>query len=96
MVKTPMVDQDLSLVWEPVSLKIEVGSYLTGKLQNNSSENFRGISLCPLYSNKQLRKIHRRKLEKANIEDRKSNRKSNRDTVKTAIKNKSAQEVMYQ
>ena len=87
-----MVDQDLSLVWEPVSLKIEVGSYLTGKLQNNTSENFKGISLCPLYSNKQLRKIDRIRTEKANTTKRKPSDK----VVNTVIRNKSYKEVAYQ
>ena len=87
-----MVDQDLSLVWEPVPLKIEVGSYLTGQLQNNAAENFRGISLCPLYSNKQLRKIHRIRTDKATI----VNGKANKNTVKTTFRNKSHKEVMYQ
>ena len=87
-----MVNQDLSLIWESAPLKTEVGSYLTGKLQNNSSENFRGISLCPLYSNKQLRKIHRIRKEKINN----VNRRSIEATIKTTNKNKSAQEVMSQ
>ena len=92
MSKIISVDQDLSLVWEPVPLKIEVGSYLTDKLQNNSSENFKGISLCPLYSNKQLRKIHRIRIEKANN----VNRKNNKNTGKIIPRNKSHKEVMYQ
>ena len=92
MSKIISVDQDLSLVWKPVPLKIEVGSYLTGKLQNNSSENFKGISLCPLYSNKQLRKIDRIRIEKATI----VNRKKNKNTGKITPRNKSHKEVMYQ
>ena len=84
MINNPMVDQHLSLVWEPVPLKLKVVSYLTGKLTNSSTENFRGISLCPLYSQKQLRKIHRIKKEKTNN----VNRRSTEATVKTAIKNK--------
>ena len=75
MNKIFMVDQDLSLVWEPVPWNFEVGSYLTGnELPNDSLENVRGISLCPLYSDKQLRKIHRIKKERANIGNRKSNK----------------------
>ena len=92
MNKIFMVDQDLSLVWEAVPLKIEVGSYLTDELQNNSSENFKGISLCPPYSNKQLRKIDRIRIEKATI----VNRKANKNTLKTTPRNKSHKEVMYQ
>jgi hypothetical protein len=70
-----MVDQHLCLVWEPVPWNFEVGSYSTGnELPNNSLENVRGISLCPLYSNKQIRKIHRIRKERANIGNRISNK----------------------
>ena len=77
--------QNQTLAWEPVPLKFKVGSYLAGnELPNSVSAKFRGVSLCPLYSNKQLRKIHRIGKEKANN----ANRKSNGDTVKTPIINK--------
>ena len=63
----------------------QIGSYLNGKkLPHNVLENFRGFSFCPLYSEKQLRKIHRIKKEKTNN----VNRRSNEATVKRAIKNK--------
>jgi len=69
------VDQDQSLVWESAQWNYRIGSYRTDKLPNRL-ENFRGISLCPLYSNKQIRKIHSIRKEKANVQNRKSNKES--------------------
>jgi hypothetical protein len=62
------------LVGESNPLKKQVENHLNGKGFSNSVENFRGVSLCPLYSNKQKRKIHRIRKEKENIENRKSNK----------------------
>lgn len=70
--KNKILYQNLKMVWTPIPLKIQVGSYLNGKKLSNSVEKFRGVSLCPLYSNKQLRKIYRLRKEKANIVNRKS------------------------
>ena len=70
--KNKVFYQNQKMVWEPIPLKIQVGSYLNGKKLLNSIEKFRGISLCPLYSKKQLRKIHRIKKEKEIIVNRKS------------------------
>ena len=76
------------MVWELAPNEIQDGSYLVHangkKLQNGQSESIRGFSLCPLYSHKQLRKIHRIRKEKANN----VNRNSNGDAVKTQNKNK--------
>ena len=68
------VSQYLKLEWGPVPSNIKVESHLNGKRLPNSVENLRGISLCPFYSNKQIRKIHRIKKERANTGNRKSNK----------------------
>jgi hypothetical protein len=92
MTKFNNVCQYRKLEWGPASSNIKVGSNLNGKrLPNNESEDFRGISLCPLYSNKQLRKILRIKGKTNN-----RNRKSQVSTVKTTIRNKSHKEVICQ
>ena len=75
MTNEKIICQFYKLAWEPVPWYFEVGSYLTGnELPNTSLENVRGISLCPQYSNKQIRKIHRISKERANIGNRKSNK----------------------
>jgi hypothetical protein len=68
------VSQYLKLEWGPVPSHVKVESHLNGKRLPISVENFRGISLCRLYSTKQIRKIHRIRKERANIGNRKSNK----------------------
>ena len=83
--------QNSTLVGESNPLKKQVDNHLNGKRFSNIVENFRGVSLCPLYSNKQIRKIHRLRT-RANTEDI----KSNKYTVKGSLRSKANLEVIYQ
>jgi hypothetical protein len=74
MTNNKKICQFYKLAWEPVPW-FEGGRYLAGnELPNNSLENVRGISLCPQYSNKQIRKIDRIRKERADIGNRKANK----------------------
>jgi len=55
------------LAWEPNPVKNQVGRYLVrngANLPNSVTEDIRGFSLCPQYSNKQLRRIEKLNMQK--------------------------------
>jgi hypothetical protein len=55
------------LAWEPYPEKRQIGRYLAKEgvnLPNSLTEDIGGFSLCPTYSDKQLRRIARLKIRK--------------------------------
>jgi hypothetical protein len=55
------------LAWEPNPVKYQVGRYLAKEgvnLPNSLTEDITGFSLCPTYSDKQLRRITRLKIRR--------------------------------
>ena len=93
------------MAWEPNPVKNQVGRYLVrngANLPNSVTEDIRGFSLCPHFSNKQLRRIARVRTQKVkyghdggNLKTFKGLRGSIRESKEMLLKRALAEEALF-
>jgi hypothetical protein len=76
MIKDKMVRQHQLLATEPSREQIPIGRFGVvldgGNLPNSVTEDVKGVSLCPIYSARQLRRIHQIAKKKTEQKDSQS------------------------